>query len=277
MILTSEEIERLAGLPSPSPAEKAARLLLELGHQCSQPGARMQVSAAFVFGAMEKIAAHTEDNEYPDDFLERNEKSGLELLGKVSASNDAELQWLIKDTLTAAGYLDEGRSFVYSGKGYPYLTITPRGWQEIDRLQQVNTASQIGFVAMSFLPTFLPLLDQGIVPGIEAAGYKAERVDRTEHNNRIDDEIIARIKQSRFVVADFTKQRGGIYFEAGYALGLGLRVIWLARENALKRVHFDNRQYNFITWQDGAWDELRVRLRFRIEATIGRGPLAPRN
>jgi len=58
-------------------------------------------------------------------------------------------------------------------------------------------------------------------------------------------------------VGDFTVDRGGIYFEAGYALGLGLPVIWLVREDELAKVHFDNRQYNFVAWRDGALEELR--------------------
>ncbi len=156
-----------------------------------------------------------------------------------------------------------------------HVVITPNGWQEIERLQQVNMGSRIGFVAMRFNDEFKPLYDQGIEPGIRAAGYEAFRVDRKEHNNRIDDEIIASIKQSRFLVADFTEDRGGIYFEAGLAMGLGLPVVWLAREDRLEEVHFDNRQYNFITWRDGEWNELVKRLRFRLEATIGLGPLAP--
>lgn len=39
--------------------------------------------------------------------------------------------------------------------------------------------------------------------------------------NRIDDEIIGRIRASRFIVADFTGHRPGVYFEAGMMLGLG--------------------------------------------------------
>ncbi len=79
-------------------------------------------------------------------------------------------------------------------------------------------------------------------------------------------------KRSRFLVADFTSQRGGIYFEAGYALGLGLRVIWLVRSDKLKNVHFDTRQYNFIQWDNGEWAALQRALKNRIEVTIGAGP-----
>ena len=34
---------------------------------------------------------------------------------------------------------------------------------------------------------------------------------------------MAEIRRSRFVVADYTGQVNGVYFEAGFALGLGLR------------------------------------------------------
>jgi hypothetical protein len=36
---------------------------------------------------------------------------------------------------------------------------------------------------------------------------------------------MAEIRRSRFVVADYTGQRNGVYFEAGFGLGLGLVVI----------------------------------------------------
>ena len=50
-------------------------------------------------------------------------------------------------------------------------------------------------------------------------------------------------------------------------------VVWLCREDDLVNVHFDNRQYNFILWQEDKLDELQRRLRLRIEATLGHGPL----
>jgi hypothetical protein len=33
---------------------------------------------------------------------------------------------------------------------------------------------------------------------------------------------MAEIQKSRFVVADYTGQRNGVYFEVGFAVGLGL-------------------------------------------------------
>jgi hypothetical protein len=109
--------------------------------------------------------------------------------------------------------------------------------------------------------------------GIRAAGYEPLRIDQKQHNNKIDDEILAAIRRSKFVVSDFTKQRGGVYFEAGFARGLNLEVIWLCRQDELKEVHFDTRQYNFIVWETDKLPELSKNLQNRIEATIGRGSL----
>jgi nucleoside 2-deoxyribosyltransferase len=75
-------------------------------------------------------------------------------------------------------------------------------------------------------------------------------VSGVEHINKIDDEIISLIRKSKFLVADFTGHRGGVYFEAGFALGLGLPVFWTCRKDDLKNLHFDIRQYNCIDWAD---------------------------
>ena len=70
--------------------------------------------------------------------------------------------------------------------------------------------------------------ENGIRAGIKDAGFTPFRVDKREHNDKIDDLIVAQIRKSRFVVADFTscdKQgaRGSVYFEAGFAIGLGIQ------------------------------------------------------
>lgn len=56
-------------------------------------------------------------------------------------------------------------------------------------------------------------------------------------------------------------------------MGLGLPVIWTVRENDLDKVHFDNRQYNFILWSENDLADFSYRLQLRIEATIGKGPI----
>lgn len=56
----------------------------------------------------------------------------------------------------------------------------------------------------------------------------------------------------------------GPYFKAGLGLALVDTVIWSVREDHLKDVHSDTRQYNHIVWKDPK--DLRTRLRDRIQA-----------
>ena len=62
------------------------------------------------------------------------------------------------------------------------------------------------------------------------------------------------------------RPRGGVYFEAGFALGLDIPVIWTVHKPQLEQIHFDARQYNFIAYETA--DELRAKLKHRIDATI---------
>lgn len=148
--------------------------------------------------------------------------------------------------------------------------VAPRGYIHAEDLMTARADSVEGFVAMWFDSSMMPAFDGGIEPGIRAAGYKPIRVDRVEHAGKIDDEIIAAIRRARFVVADFTGHRGGVYFEAGFAMGLGLPVMWACRKDDIGALHFDVRQFNCIDWEDPA--ELARRLQTRIEAVIGQGP-----
>src|SRR5207253_2064966 len=95
------------------------------------------------------------------------------------------------------------------------------------------------FVAMWFDNSMEAAYSEGIAPAISTAGYQPYRMKDVEHNNKICDEILAEIRKSRFVVAEFTGNRGGVYFEAGFAMGLDRPVIWVVNESDLGDVHFD--------------------------------------
>ncbi len=114
------------------------------------------------------------------------------------------------------------------------------------------------------------------MPAVTETGFIAVRIDRKEHINKIDDEIVAEIKRAKFVVADFTTgsestehgpiliPRGGVYYEAGLAQGRDIPVIWCVRQDQIDYVHFDTRQFNHIIWSDPL--DLKVKLTNRIRA-----------
>lgn len=154
--------------------------------------------------------------------------------------------------------------------------LTSKGLIRLDATGAHAPNNDQAFVAMWFDASMEAAYDQGISPGLSDAGYRAFRVDRQEHANKIDDEIIAGIRRSRFLVADFTcgltengqaMARGGVYYEAGFAQGLQMPVIWCVRDDQVSQVHFDTRQFNHIVWNNAG--DLRTKLGRRVTAVIG--------
>lgn len=182
-------------------------------------------------------------------------------LAAITWSDDETGVQSLADLLREQGLLKKGAAAEFR--------LTAAGLTEVEANRRQLTTDQV-FVAMSFDPAMKFVYDRGLYPGIESAGYRPFRVDRHNHVNRIDDEIISQIRKSRFIVSDFSGQKRGVYFEAGFALGLGLDVIWSCRKDDMINLHFDIRQYNCIDWTTEG--ELAERLKLRIEAVIGPGP-----
>ena len=82
----------------------------------------------------------------------------------------------------------------------------------------------------------------------------------------INDALIAEIRKCKFLVADFTQHKHGVYFEAGFALGLKRPVIYLCHQDDFEQTHFDTNHYPHIRYQK--LDELAQKLRDKIEAWI---------
>ena len=144
--------------------------------------------------------------------------------------------------------------------------ITPKGWDYLDQLGPKSAGSKQVFAAMSFNADMEKAWSEGIKPALESVGYRPYRVDMEQHVERIDAKIQAEIKASKFIVADVTGHRQGVYFEAGYAMGLGLQVVFCVREDQLGDVHFDTRQFNHVVWKDAA--DLRRLLAERVAGAI---------
>lgn len=144
--------------------------------------------------------------------------------------------------------------------------ITAKGWERLNVLKRVSAKPFQGFVAMRIDDSVDCVWEKGICCALRETGYEPVRIDLKEHNEQITDEIIAEIRRSGLLVADFTGQRPNVYYEAGFAKGLGIPVIWLCDDSEKKELAFDTRQYNHILYKDV--EDLYKRLRDRINATM---------
>lgn len=135
-------------------------------------------------------------------------------------------------------------------------------------LAWLDSKKQKVFVAMCFADE-LNKARRKIEMAVKNCGYEPVFIDEKEHNHQIVPEIYKEIEDAVFVIADLSKQRGGVYYEAGYAAAKGKPVILSCRKNEQKDVHFDVAQINTIFWEDEI--DLQKRLEKRICATVGRG------
>lgn len=176
-----------------------------------------------------------------------------------------------------------------SGNDSPNFMLLPAGAMEAERNRHraITRVDQV-FVAMWFHVGMDAAFESGIGPAIqEDCRLRPYRVDRAVHSDRIDDRIIAEIRRSRALVADVTGERTGVYYEAGFAHGLGLPVIWTCNNAWIsrfpkavepeaeppgewiqarwsERLHFDTRQFHHIFWSTPG--DLRQKLSMRLRA-----------
>ena len=196
---------------------------------------------------------------YPGERFRLN----LELDYPVFFTENAEACGFIGKTLE-----DESLISTNNTVGHINGLLTAKGWNRIAQIEKAIGSSNQAFVAMWFNGALEEAYKDGFTRAVGAAGYKALRIDLKEHNEKICDAIVAEIRKSRFVIADFTGHRGGVYFEAGFAMGLGIPVIWTCRNDDKDSLHFDTRQFNHILWNNP--QDLYEKLYRRIEATITR-------
>jgi hypothetical protein len=181
--------------------------------------------------------------------------------------NTEEFRYYLKH-LEGLGLISLRKEAYQNGNMRIPTCLTPAGW---DRLtgEAGREGSNQCFVAMWFHESMEEAFGKGIKPLADPkeTGFSMYRVDKKEFNDKIDDKILAEIKASRFMIADVTGHRQAVYFEAGYAKGLGLPVIWCCHKEAIEKCSFDTRQYHHIVWETP--EELKEKLKARISVTIG--------
>jgi hypothetical protein len=227
--LTPESARAMVSASPRSVPERADRLLLNLA-------------------GMSDFAGHRLELDYEAD-------------GVLSFSAMGGETAFLMDHLIADGLVDREPGV------HSVVAVSVRGWSRVEALRAPGQSYKQAFVAMNFEPQLVQLYETAIAPAIRDAGYEPFVILEHEHAGQIDDKILMELNRSRFVVAEFTGHRHNVYFEAGYALGRGLPVIWACREQDIEEAHFDTRQYNHVLWSAGA--DLRERLFRRIRVVVG--------
>ena len=200
------EVDRLAAMPFPTFKERLERYLLAV--------AQRSLSLASVY-------------EYREPSL----------IAIAYCYAPQELDVILRH-LKTEGYVDDGPTIPAEGGSGPKGTarLTPKGHMYADELRARHAASSQGFFAMWFSKDLEDARHNGFEVAISRAGYKPHRVDDAQHIEKIDDRIIAEIRRSRFVVADLTGHRGGVYYEGGFVAGLDKPVFYTCRADHADKI-----------------------------------------
>jgi nucleoside 2-deoxyribosyltransferase len=182
--------------------------------------------------------------------------------------NANEWQFYLRSTVSRELISRKQITFTEVGK-QPRIeySLTVGGLNRLIEITEGKT-SKYCFIAMAFQEDMFNIAENAIKPALNKCGFKHIMVsdEHIDSDKTINDAILAGIKKAKFIIADFTYHRGGVYFEAGYALGRGQKVIYTCREDEMAKAHFDIRNYQHIVWSDPV--DYNKKLINKIEAFI---------
>lgn len=206
-----------------------------------------------------------QDYEGSDIELPKNENS-QDLAKRLYFKNYKELIFYLF-TLKEQGLINGKESITKQGSDLTRIQFTFEGLSRIIEINESGNQSNRCFVAMSFSPSQNDTRET-IRIAIQDCDFEPVLIDEQHIDSdvTINDALIAEIKKAKFVVADFSEHKHGVYFEAGYALGLKKPVIYLCDQKDFDNTHFDTNHYPHIIYQ--SLDELKNKLQTKIEAWI---------
>ncbi len=145
--------------------------------------------------------------------------------------------------------------------------ITFRGLNYYLELTERGDLSNKCFVAMSFDPKIMETRE-AIKTAVLQNNFDPIIIDEQliDSSQTINDAIISAIKSCKFCIADFTEQKDGVYFESGFAVGLGKPVIYTCLREWFEKSHFDTNHFPHIIYESNK--ELIEKLDMKIKAWI---------
>ncbi|HEY2968580.1 MAG TPA: hypothetical protein VGK75_09460 [Casimicrobiaceae bacterium] len=159
--------------------------------------------------------------------------------------------------------------------GVSQFQLTIPGWGRLRELRTSSMESRVAFMAMKFNEAELNDLYQAhFKEAVKQTGFDLETVEVAQPAGLIDDHIRVKIRRSRFMIADVTHGNNGAYWEAGFAEGLGLPVIYTCSTKVMgdkahpHHPHFDTNHHLTVEWDSEKPAAACTKLKATIRATL---------
>lgn len=132
---------------------------------------------------------------------------------------------------------------------------------------RVATQDPVCFVVMQFTEEYNALYAEVIRPTCEEFGYKVIRADDFYTSGLIIDDITRSIRECTIVIADVTPNNPNVFYEVGFAHGIGKPTILLS-DKKREKLPFDISGFRTLFYDNtiGGKSAVEERLRRHLEA-----------
>ncbi len=192
-----------------------------------------------------------------DKFLENIDKESNSIPGK-----DLSLPY---DVGKNRCYARDSKEFIFilksmDSEGYFEQFSTPTGscsfqlslyaWKRIEELKGASSESLQAFIACSFADDH-EIFSGAIEKAITEAGFEPMIIKHRHYPETIMSKALGEIQRSRFIVVDLTKLSDSVFFEAGFALGKNIEIIYVIHESEWDKLkEFYSKNYNIKKYKD---------------------------
>ena len=150
--------------------------------------------------------------------------------------------------------------------------LTLEGWDRYEELRRSDKRSRLAFMAMPFNNQLVNNVFEHFRQAVADTGFELRRVIDEQGAGLIDDQIRVGIRRSRFLVCELTGNNLGAYWEAGFAEGIGIPVIYTCEKGSFDaaetKPHFDTNHWVTVIWQESDLAQAARKLKTTIRATL---------
>jgi nucleoside 2-deoxyribosyltransferase len=190
----------------------------------------------------------------------------------AGSSDRKVLSWVLQSALEQ-GWIS-GKVEEHWDESFQILngTLTLEGWRWYNEIGS-HKQSRRAFMAMKFGDEELDgLVENCFKPAVAETGFELKPLSDDPEAGLIDNRMRVEIRRSRFMIADLTHHNNGAYWEAGFAEGLGLPVIYTCKREILQHpneeIHFDTRNQLIIMWDAQRPEDAASELKAAIRNTL---------
>jgi hypothetical protein len=149
------------------------------------------------------------------------------------------------------------------------VRLTLDGWGYYNELKHKASESYLAFMAMPFNKEDLDKVYLDCFkPAVAKTGFELRRLDENPVAGIIDNHLRVEIRKARFLIAELTHENPGVYWEAGFAEGLGRPVIYTCEKSNFNACHFDTNHCQIVKWSLDNLPKAAEDLKTTIRVTL---------